>query len=117
MPVCRDDREEFYGALMQETVALRCEVEANPPLVTFQWTFNNSGDLNPVHVTRYSSTNTVSHLNYTPVSDMDYGTLACWGSNSVGKQKVPCMFKVVAAGNVTLVTNSNQIYTFSTNSL
>lgn len=98
MPTCRDDREELHGALKHETVALKCEVDANPPLVTFQWTFNNSGDLNEVPVTRYTSSSTVSTLNYTPVSDMDYGTLACWGTNAVGQQKVPCIFQVVAAG-------------------
>ncbi|KAK6638830.1 hypothetical protein RUM43_007099 [Polyplax serrata] len=99
VPTCRDDREELHGALKHETVALKCEVDANPPLVTFQWTFNNSGDLNEVPVTRYTSSSTVSTLNYTPVSDMDYGTLACWGYNSVGHQKVPCIFQVVAAGH------------------
>lgn len=96
--MCRDEREELHGALKHETVALRCDVDANPPLVSFQWTFNNSGDLNEVPVTRYTSSATTSHLNYTPVSDMDYGTLACWGTNAVGHQKVPCVFQVVAAG-------------------
>ncbi|XP_066995324.2 neural cell adhesion molecule 2 [Anabrus simplex] len=98
VPTCKDDREELYGALKHETVALRCEVDANPPIVTFHWTFNNSGDLTEVPVTRYSSTGEVSRLNYTPMSDMDYGTLACWGSNAVGHQKSPCVFQVVAAG-------------------
>lgn len=98
VPVCRGEREELYGALKHETVSLRCEVESNPPPTTFQWTFNNSGDLNDVPAGRFTSTVTVSHLNYTPQSDLDYGTLACWGSNSVGKQKNPCVFQVVAAG-------------------
>ena len=98
VPTCKDDREELYGALKHETVALKCEVDANPPVVTFQWTFNNSGDLTDVPPTRYTSHGTVSHLNYTPVSDMDYGTLSCWGSNAVGHQKSPCVFQVVAAG-------------------
>lgn len=98
VPTCKEDREELYGALKHETVALKCEVEANPPKVTFHWTFNNSGDLTEVPPNRYSSTATISRLNYTPISDMDYGTLACWGTNSVGKQKTPCVFQVVAAG-------------------
>ncbi|GLH02170.1 Uncharacterized protein GBIM_08209 [Gryllus bimaculatus] len=83
VPTCKDEREELYGALKHETVALRCEVDANPPLVTFHWTFNNSGDLTEVPATRYTSSGEVSRLNYTPVSDMDYGTLACWGSNVI----------------------------------
>ncbi|GLV36530.1 sidestep IV [Carabus blaptoides fortunei] len=98
VPVCKDDREELYGALKQETVALRCEVDANPAFVTFHWTFNNSGDLTDVPPSRFTNEGTMSRLNYTPVSDMDYGTLACWGVNDVGRQRTPCVFQVVAAG-------------------
>ncbi|KAJ9579668.1 hypothetical protein L9F63_004670, partial [Diploptera punctata] len=98
VPTCKDDREELLGALKHETVALRCEVDANPPPVAFHWTFNNSGDLAEVPPSRFTSVGSVSQLNYTPVSDMDYGTLACWGSNAVGHQRAPCIFQVVAAG-------------------
>nr|CAD7586356.1 unnamed protein product [Timema genevievae] len=98
VPTCKDDREELLGALKQETVTLRCEVEANPPLVTFHWTFNNSGDQSEVPPARYTNAGVVSRLNYTPMSDLDYGTLACWGSNAVGHQRAPCIFQVVAAG-------------------
>jgi hypothetical protein len=100
VPTCKDDREELLGALKHETVTLRCEVDANPHLVTFHWTFNNSGDLAEVPPSRFTSVGSVSRLNYTPVSDMDYGTLACWGSNAVGHQRSPCIFQVVAAGNL-----------------
>jgi len=100
VPTCKDDREELLGALKHETVALKCEVDANPPLVTFHWTFNNSGDLAEVPPSRFTSVGSVSRLNYTPVSDMDYGTLACWGFNAVGHQRAPCIFQVVAAGNL-----------------
>lgn len=41
----------------------------------------------------------ISRLNYTPTSDLDYGTLSCWGRNAIGIQKSPCIFQVVAAGN------------------
>lgn len=27
---------------------------------------------------------------------MDYGTVACWASNQVGKQRTPCLFQVNA---------------------
>ncbi|XP_063231434.1 nephrin-like isoform X2 [Bacillus rossius redtenbacheri] len=97
-PTCREDREELLGALKHETVALRCEVDANPPPLGFHWTFNNSGDQSEVPPARYHSSGAVSRLNYTPASDLDYGTLACWASNSVGPQRAPCVFQVVAAG-------------------
>lgn len=105
MPTCKDDREELYGALKHETVLLRCEVDANPPFVTFHWTFNNSGDLTVVAASQYTSIGTISQLNYTPVSDMDYGTLSCWGSNTVGNQRNPCVYQVVAAGKSGIVRN------------
>ncbi|XP_067006836.2 nephrin [Anabrus simplex] len=109
VPTCRDEREELYGALKHETVMLRCEVDANPPFVAFHWTFNNSGDLTEVPGTHYSSSGEVSRLNYTPVSDMDYGTLACWGTNAVGHQRTPCVFQVVAAGRPFPLSNCSLV--------
>ncbi|KAJ8873850.1 hypothetical protein PR048_024686 [Dryococelus australis] len=49
---------------------------------------------------RYAATSngTTSVLRYTPVSDLDYGTLSCWADNSIGTQAAPCVFQVVAAG-------------------
>lgn len=40
----------------------------------------------------------MSRLNYTPATDLDYGTISCWGRNSIGQQKNPCIFQIVAAG-------------------
>lgn len=98
-PVCAQDREDImYGALKQESIILRCLVDANPTLVTFHWTFNNSGDLIELPANRYTTELGSSRLNYTPTSDLDYGTLSCWGQNEVGHQRVPCVFQVVAAG-------------------
>lgn len=41
---------------------------------------------------------TVSELVYTPKNERDFGTLACWAKNSIGKQAEPCLFQVVPAG-------------------
>lgn len=44
-PVCAERRDgELFGALKHETVSLHCAVDANPELVSFHWTFNNSGE-------------------------------------------------------------------------
>lgn len=40
----------------------------------------------------------VNELIYTPKGERDYGTLACWGRNSIGKQIEPCLFQIVPAG-------------------
>ncbi|XP_047536861.1 hemicentin-1-like [Vanessa tameamea] len=98
-PVCAERRDnELFGALKHETVSLHCSVDANPALVSFHWTFNNSGEQTEVPPRLYSSHGHTSTLNYTPTTDMEYGTLACYGENAVGQQKVPCLFQLVAAG-------------------
>ncbi|XP_029055786.1 neural cell adhesion molecule 2 isoform X1 [Osmia lignaria lignaria] len=115
-PVCKEGRSEVVvGALKQETVSLVCSVESHPAPLTFHWTFNNSGELVEVPHSRYShvpapGTPSVaeslkeyqqfhgSRLNYTPSTEMDYGTVACWATNQVGKQRAPCLFQVIAAG-------------------
>ncbi|XP_043258018.1 hemicentin-1-like [Colletes gigas] len=115
-PVCKEGRSEVVvGALKQETVSLVCSVESHPAPLTFHWTFNNSGELVEVPHSRYShvpapETPSVaeslkeyqqfhgSRLNYTPATEMDYGTVACWATNQVGKQRAPCLFQVIAAG-------------------
>ncbi|CAG9837581.1 unnamed protein product [Diabrotica balteata] len=97
-PICVQDREELYGALKQETVILRCSVDAHPPVVAFHWTFNNSGDQSDVSPDKFTSEVTSSRLNYTPATDLDYGTLLCYGENEIGRQKDPCVFQVVVAG-------------------
>ncbi|KAH1015100.1 hypothetical protein HUJ05_012878 [Dendroctonus ponderosae] len=71
-PVCIQEREEVYGALKQETVTLRCRVDANPPVAAFHWTFNNSGDQTDVSSEKYTNEVTSSRLNYTPNNDLDY---------------------------------------------
>ncbi|KAL6432586.1 hypothetical protein ACFW04_006862 [Cataglyphis niger] len=115
-PVCKEGKSEVVvGALKQETVSLVCSVESHPAPVTFHWTFNNSGELVEVPHSRYSHVSAPgtpsvadnlkeyqqfhgSRLNYTPATEMDYGTVACWASNQVGKQRTPCLFQVIAAG-------------------
>ncbi|XP_020300402.1 hemicentin-2-like [Pseudomyrmex gracilis] len=114
-PVCKEGKSEVVvGALKQETVLLACSVESHPAPVTYHWTFNNSGELVDVQ-SRYShvsasgtpsASDTLKeyqqfrgpNLDYTPATEMDYGTVACWASNQVGKQRTPCLFQVIAAG-------------------
>ncbi|KYN16102.1 hypothetical protein ALC57_11627 [Trachymyrmex cornetzi] len=111
-PVCKEGKSEVVvGALKQETVSLVCSVESHPAPLTFHWTFNNSGELVEVPHSRYSHVSAPGtldgkeyqqfrgfRLNYTPATEMDYGTVACWASNQVGKQRTPCLFQVIAAG-------------------
>ena len=52
---------------------------------------------------RSHSVETVSELLYTPKNERDFGTLACWAKNSIGKQTEPCLFQVVPAGELDLL--------------
>ncbi|CAO1433884.1 unnamed protein product [Diamesa serratosioi] len=97
-PVCSSDREELLGALKHETLQLKCEVESSPPADSFHWTFNSSGEQTDLPSQLHSSETGLSRLNYTPTSDLDYGTISCWGRNAIGVQKSPCVFQIVAAG-------------------
>lgn len=98
---------QVVGALKHETISLVCGIQSKPAPTNFHWTFNNSGELVDVPSTRYSQVETVrsltnqwhgSRLNYTPSTEMDYGTVACWARNRVGRQKNPCLFQIIVAG-------------------
>ncbi|KAL1441314.1 hypothetical protein MTO96_008726 [Rhipicephalus appendiculatus] len=93
-PVCKTHQKWVYGASKQETVSVRCELDADPSETTFRWVFNSSSsgrrrDLAPQDV---SSSGPRSTLAFAVRSDEDYGTLLCWGTNSVGIQRDPCAF-------------------------
>ncbi|XP_011309481.1 hemicentin-1 [Fopius arisanus] len=80
-----------------EVVKLYCEVEALPSdTVRFSWTFNGTrGDVLPVQNSKPRNQGVTSILEYTPLVDGDYGTLGCWASNSIGRQRAPCIFNII----------------------
>nr|XP_045589849.1 nephrin-like [Procambarus clarkii] len=89
------------GVGLLEPLNVSCQVDANPPDVTFSWTFNNSvrrEQSEQVNSKRYKTEGLQSVLFYTPMSERDYGTLLCYASNTVGVQKTPCSFTVISAG-------------------
>ncbi|XP_050699820.1 hemicentin-1-like [Eriocheir sinensis] len=89
------------GVAMREALNVTCRVEADPPDVSFTWTFNNSvrRDHNKVFgEARYSKGQLESVLEYIPSSERDYGTLLCYARNSVGRMATPCSFTVISAG-------------------
>ncbi|KAG7204105.1 hypothetical protein KM043_001954 [Ampulex compressa] len=99
-PRCRAGYERReVPAGRHETVSLTCQVDAVPDeQVRFFWTYNGTrGDVLPMPNSRPVNKGLVSVLEYTPTGDSDFGTLACWASNSVGRQRTPCIFNVVPA--------------------
>jgi hypothetical protein len=71
---------------------------SSPPADSFHWTFNSSGEQTEITSLYHSNENGISRLNYTPSSDLDYGTISCYAKNIIGEQKSPCVYQVVAAG-------------------
>lgn len=66
----------------------------------FRWAFNNTEELIDVPVDRYknSTRHTQSVLKYRPVTEMDYGMVLCWASNTPGTQKTACVFRIIPVG-------------------
>ncbi|XP_025832974.1 hemicentin-1 [Agrilus planipennis] len=110
-PSCRFNKTILVGASKEESVNITCEVQADPPAKSYRWKFNNSGETMEVASEMFvdTSNGTISMLSYTPISDLDYGTLSCWAINAVGYQNEPCLFQVVSAGKPFSVRNCTLI--------
>ncbi|KAK2585637.1 hypothetical protein KPH14_010261 [Odynerus spinipes] len=104
-PVCKTS-PTVIGASLEESVKVRCEVDADPNEVDFVWEFNNSGENFEVAPAKLDGNNgTMSELIYTPVSERDYGALTCWGRNAIGKQETPCTYHVIPAAKPSPLNN------------
>ncbi|XP_030763465.1 LOW QUALITY PROTEIN: nephrin-like [Sitophilus oryzae] len=114
-PICRTHQKRVYGIARHEESRILCEVESYPPPDRFSWSFNNSAEVMEVPQERYNSTihHFTSILTYTPVTELDYGTVMCWGNNLAGRQQEPCIFHIIAAGkpdplyNCSIVNRTN----------
>ncbi|XP_071523294.1 protein turtle homolog B-like isoform X2 [Panulirus ornatus] len=97
-PVCAPGQVTTYGVARHEDAEVTCRVAANPPASSFKWTFNNTADTIDVPPGRFTSAPTFSIITYTPMTELDYGTLLCWAHNVIGQQTRPCLFHIVPAG-------------------
>ncbi|XP_029178179.1 nephrin-like isoform X6 [Nylanderia fulva] len=98
VPVCQQGQTRVFGVARQETASIPCELEANPPEVSFTWKFNNTMEAVDIPQAHVTSDRARSMASYTPMTELDYGTLLCWGSNDQGSQLEPCVFHIVPAG-------------------
>ncbi|CAN7981202.1 unnamed protein product, partial [Ixodes pacificus] len=109
-PVCKAGQKWVYGVSKQESVSVRCDLDADPSEASFHWVFNSSLTGKRIDVVQgISSSGSRSVVSYLPKTDDDYGTLLCWGTNSVGIQRDPCAFAIVPAGLPDSVINCSQI--------
>ncbi|XP_070394146.1 nephrin-like [Dermacentor albipictus] len=98
-PRCVPTQRHEYQAALHQTVLVRCRVEAEPAAPTlFGWTFAGGPHEQPLTLLDHSrlAGGLESHIRYVPRSELDYGTLACLASNTVGAAEAPCFFSVLA---------------------
>lgn len=68
---------------------------------TTRWAFNSSSEVVDIPVSRtWVVGKGLSQVSYTPHSHQEYGSLLCWARNDVGKQKQPCIYHVIHAGEL-----------------
>lgn len=67
--------------------------------LAFTWKFNNSAEAIDIPASHIFTDGANSHALYIPMTELDYGTLLCWGRNEIGVQKEPCVYYINPAGN------------------
>ncbi|XP_054717865.1 nephrin-like [Uloborus diversus] len=102
-PVCKHEPGQVFGVAKLETLNITCEVEADPTDIQFHWTLNNT--VESIEVKKFFSEGTSSTVYYTPYNMLGYGALLCWGSNTIGRQKDPCVYRVVPVGPPEVMRN------------
>nr|KAF7421367.1 hypothetical protein H0235_009203 [Vespula pensylvanica] len=107
-PTCKPNQTKFHGVAKQEKANISCQVEANPTEVQFRWTFNNSAESIDVAAGHIARAGTSSIVSYTPMTELDYGTLLCWATNRIGHQQVPCVYHIIPAGELSLCSNDHE---------
>ncbi|CAB3235730.1 unnamed protein product [Arctia plantaginis] len=117
-PLCKNKEIKIMGAALQEPTTVTCEVEAYPPPETFEWTLNNSAGSIKVDPDRFTvdAKQGKSLLTYTPVSDVDYGSLSCRAMNLAGQQVTPCVYTLLPATRPDPPTNCT-VYNLTDDSL
>lgn len=99
-PRCKTGLEvQEIATIRHNRLSLECQVDAVPDeAVRFSWAHNSTREeVSPMQNLRVENKGLVSTLEYTPSKDQDFGPLACWASNSVGRQTIPCIFNIVLA--------------------
>ncbi|GIX97934.1 irregular chiasm C-roughest protein [Caerostris darwini] len=104
-PVCKENQQITYVVGLNESVVVRCEVEAQPTDVTFKWEFSNT--IHKHYNLQHTSEGVVSNATYMPITPSDYGTLFCWANNSIGHQQSSCFFTVIAPACKTEKSKAN----------
>ena len=90
-PSCTSPHPSEVRVGLHQHTEVVCEVSALPssPL-TFRWVFRSAREEVDIPASQVTSLGLTSRVAYKPRTSLDYGTLLCWGENSVGVQEEPC---------------------------
>lgn len=99
---------QTYSVDRGEIANIKCEVESNPMAHDFRWRFNTSF-VDSTELFSSGTDDVKNVLDFKPQSENDYGTVLCWGINSIGMQTEPCVFQVVPAGKPEPLTNCSVV--------
>ncbi|CAH4035815.1 unnamed protein product [Pieris brassicae] len=94
-PVCTKKDGVALRAARGETMAIKCDVDANPMPSSFRWWFNSS-TYTERELTSSNGMSTDAY-DYRVNGSSEYGSVQCAGTNSVGRQTEPCMFHILPA--------------------
>lgn len=86
-----------------------CEIEANPTNLTFIWKFKNTSGITSLLAEHFTTEGTRSLAKFTPLTELDYGSLFCWARNELGMQQEACVYHIIPAG----IVNKNRSREFS----
>ncbi|XP_049524613.1 hemicentin-2-like [Dermacentor silvarum] len=91
-PECAEGQREEYAASPELRVA--CEVRANPSdELHFEWLANTTKRAGRINSLAVNGTRALARA--VASRELEYGLLLCWASNNVGKQRDPCIFRIV----------------------
>lgn len=96
-PECLRDTAQVLGVPRHHPLNVTCQVAAHPPPTAFSWALKSSRGLLQVPSEMITSVGTTSWISYTPRAAVDYGELLCWAHTPAGRQRRPCVARLVPA--------------------
>ncbi|XP_077563901.1 neural cell adhesion molecule 2-like [Haemaphysalis longicornis] len=93
-PECVTDAGPVDEYAASPELRVACEVRANPSdELHFEWMANTTRRVGRINSLSVNGTRALARA--VAGRELEYGRLLCWASNSIGKQRDPCVFHIV----------------------
>ncbi|KAG7176354.1 Hemicentin-1-like 3, partial [Homarus americanus] len=96
-PECLRNTPQVLGVPRHHALNVTCQVTAHPPPTAFSWALKSSRGLLQVPEEMITFVGSTSWISYTPRATVDYGELLCWATTPTGRQRDPCVSRLVPA--------------------